>query len=73
MTRALLAHGRTYEAAVKTFEPYKEIQQPNERARQAMTQLGRRAIKRKEPAFLFVNNRLEGYAPGTIESVMDSM
>jgi hypothetical protein len=25
------------------------------------------------PAFLFVNNRLEGYAPGTIEAVVTSL
>ncbi len=29
--------------------------------------------RRKVPAFLFVNNRLEGNAPGTIEAVVDML
>ena len=32
VVRALLAKGRNYEQAVKTFEPYRVIQEPNESA-----------------------------------------
>jgi uncharacterized protein YecE (DUF72 family) len=71
VVRALLRKGRAYEQAVKTFEPYKLIQEPNEGARDAMRQIVERSLKRKRPAFLFVNNRLEGNAPGTIEAVVD--
>lgn len=69
VTRALLSHGRTYEQAVKTFEPYERVQEPNEGARDAMKALIERARRRKQLAFLFVNNRLEGNAPGTIRAV----
>jgi hypothetical protein len=32
-----------------------------------------RSKQRSEPAYIFVNNRLEGNAPGTIEAVIDSL
>lgn len=73
VTRALLAKGRSYEDAVKTFSPYDHLQEPNPGARAAMAALGQRALERKEPAYLFVNNRLEGYAPATIEAVADGL
>src|SRR5262249_47202655 len=41
--RALLARGRTYEQAVKSFEPYREIQDPNEGAREGMVEIARQA------------------------------
>ena len=31
------------------------------------------SLTRKKPAFLFVNNRLEGNAPGTIEGVVTGL
>jgi len=34
---------------------------------------GEDAWKEKQPAFVFVNNRLEGNAPGTIEAVADQL
>ncbi len=70
LTRALLKRGRAYEKAVKLFEPYDRIQDPDPKARQAMRALIRRAIERREPAYIFVNNRLEGNAPATIEAVV---
>lgn len=70
VVRALLRKGRGYEDAVKTFEPYKLVQEPNEGARAGMVEIVEKARKRKIPAFLFVNNRLEGNAPGTIEAVV---
>ncbi len=73
VTRALLDKGRTYEKAVETFEPYEKLQDPNDRAREAMAEIAGGALKRKKPAFLFVNNRLEGFAPGTIEAVVERL
>ena len=70
---ALLKRGRGYEDAVKTFEPYKLVQEPNEGARAGMVEIVNGARKRKMPAFLFVNNRLEGNAPGTIEAVVGGL
>jgi hypothetical protein len=69
----LLARGRTYEQAVRAFEPHKFAQEPNTAARAAMRQVAGRASRRKKLAFLFVNNRLEGNAPATIEAVADQL
>ena len=69
VVRALLARGRTYEQAVKSFEPYREIQDPSEGARDGMIEIVRQTRKRNGTAYVFVNNRLEGHAPTTIEAV----
>jgi uncharacterized protein YecE (DUF72 family) len=73
VVRALLRKGRGYEDAVQNFEPYREIQEPNESAREGMVEIARESRKRRVPAFLYVNNRLEGNAPGTIEAVVASL
>jgi hypothetical protein len=53
VVRALLRKGRAYEQAVKSFEPYRLIQE--------LTRgVAERARRERVPAFLFVNNRLEG-------------
>ncbi len=62
VARALLTKDRTYEAAVRSFEPYERVQEPNLGVRQALGELARASMKRRKPAFLFVNNRLEGHA-----------
>jgi uncharacterized protein YecE (DUF72 family) len=73
VVRALLRHGRNYEQAVDRFSPYKEIQEPNEGAREAIRKLIERSQRIKQPAFIFVNNRLEGNAPGTIQAIVDGL
>jgi hypothetical protein len=42
-------------------------------ARQGMVEIAGQARKKKIPAFLSVNNRLEGNAPSTIEAVADEL
>ena len=69
--RALLRHGRVYEAAVEAFAPYTHVQDPNPEARESMKVLIGRARENKEFLFLFVNNRLEGNAPTTILSLVE--
>jgi hypothetical protein len=69
--RALLRHGRAYEQAVKAFSPYEKVQDPNPEARQAIRSLIDRARARQQPAFVFVNNRLEGNAPETIQAIIE--
>lgn len=71
LARALLRRGRAYEDAVKTFTPYAEVQDPNLEARDALRLLIARARQRHEPSYIFVNNRLEGNAPQTIEAILD--
>jgi uncharacterized protein YecE (DUF72 family) len=73
VVRALLRKGRLYEKAVEAFEPYAETQEVNEEAREALVEIARKSLGRRKPAFLFVNNRLEGFAPGTIEFVADRL
>jgi len=69
--RALLRRGLMYENAVKAFQPYREIQDPNPEARDSMRILIDRARENKKMLFLFVNNRLEGNAPLTILSLVE--
>jgi uncharacterized protein YecE (DUF72 family) len=71
VARALLRPGRPYEQAVARFSPYREIQDPNPEARQALRDLISHARERHQPSYIFVNNRLEGNAPQTIEAVVD--
>jgi hypothetical protein len=73
VVRALLKKGRDFEQAVKTFEPYERIQEPNPGAREVMRRIVERAWKTRLPAYTFVNNRLEGDALGTIDAVLDSL
>ncbi len=73
VARALLRRGRPYEEAVKQFSPYKELQEPYPPVRDALRSIAERSLRAAQPAFVFVNNRLEGYAPGTIEAVADQL
>jgi uncharacterized protein YecE (DUF72 family) len=73
VARALLTRGVAYEDAVKSFEPYERVAQVNEGARAGLAAIARWGRERKKPAFLLVNNRLEGHAPGTIEAVADDL
>jgi len=69
VVRALLRKGRGYEQAVKLFEPYRETQEPDEVTRAALAEIARRSMREKRKAYAYVNNRLEGNAPSTIEAV----
>jgi uncharacterized protein YecE (DUF72 family) len=71
VARALLRKGRPYETAVAKLSPYQRVQDPNPEARQALRNLISRARERNQPSYIFVNNRLEGNAPQTIEAIVD--
>lgn len=73
VSRALLAHGDGYQQAVDRFQPYDRLQAPNPVTREGLARLARVAIDLKKPAFLLVNNRLEGHSPTTIEAVADDL
>jgi uncharacterized protein YecE (DUF72 family) len=73
VVRALLTHGRGYEQSVDNFDPYDRIQEPNEAARKALGAIVERIRQREETAFLYINNRLEGNAPSTIEAVVNAL
>jgi uncharacterized protein YecE (DUF72 family) len=72
--RFLLKPGRTYEEAVKSFEPYNEIKDENEDARSGLKHLlGKDCFTRTRKRYVYVNNRLEGSAPWTISAVLEAM
>lgn len=62
--RFLLKPGRKYEEAVKTFQPYDKVKEPNPHARaagKALISEGKAAGSARK-TFIYVNNRLEGNA-----------
>lgn len=71
--RFLLKPGRKYEEALKTFQPYDKLKEPNPDARAA----GRALIAEgkaggpERRTFIYVNNRLEGNAPTTIHAMLE--
>jgi hypothetical protein len=56
---------------VAKFSPYAHVQDPNPETRDALRLLIAHARQRHEPSYIFVNNRLEGNAPETIEAITD--
>ena len=71
VSRALLSHGRSYEQAVERFQPYDHVQIENPGARDALRKLAERSRTEGQIAFLFVNNRLEGNAPLTVQAIVE--
>ncbi len=71
VARALLRHGRSYEEAVRQFTPYDRTREVNEPVRRGLREIIDIARVDGRPAFLFVNNRLEGNSPGTIVAITD--
>jgi len=71
VARALLRRGRPYEEAVREFSPYNEVRDVNEPVRRGLREMIEIARVDGRPAFVFVNNRLEGNSPGTIVSITE--
>ena len=71
--RALLRPGRTYNEAVDAFAPYDRIREPNPKLRRDLVRLVETAVKTRIPAYLLVNNRVEGSAPLTIAAVVQML
>jgi hypothetical protein len=69
VARALLKPGRRYADAVKQFEPYDRVREPQPKLRQGLLRLTQEALRRRIEAFILANNRAEGNAPGTIREV----
>ncbi len=70
--RFLLRPGRRYEEAVKLFSPYDRLKEPQPAGRAAAAGLIRLAQRTGRPkrVFVYVNNRFEGNAPGTIAGIL---
>ncbi len=73
VARALLRPGRAYADAVKLFEPYDRIRDPQPAVRQDLLRLVAEVMGRRMEALILVNNRLEGNAPGTIRALVEMM
>ncbi len=73
VARALLRPGRAYADAVKLFEPYDRIRDPQPEVRQDLLRLVAEVVRRHIEALILVNNRLEGNAPGTIRSLVEAL
>ena len=71
VVRALLRRGRPYEQAVATFSPYRAIQDPNPETREAVRNLIARTTEDGKPLYVFINNRIEGNAPATIQAIVE--
>jgi uncharacterized protein YecE (DUF72 family) len=71
VTRALLRQGRPYEDAVAMFSPYSEVREVNPLARTGLREILEIARSQDRTTFIFINNRLEGNAPGTMVSILD--
>lgn len=69
VARALLKPGRRYSDAVKQFQPYDRVQEPQTDLRKDLLRLVSEAHRRRMEAFILANNRAEGNAPGTIRAV----
>jgi uncharacterized protein YecE (DUF72 family) len=69
VVRALLRPGRSYEEAVKRFAPYASVQPQD--VQPAVRAALRDLLDQGKRGYFYVNNRLEGNAPLTIESILD--
>lgn len=71
--RFLLKPGRKYDEAVKAFSPYNRIQDVYPEARKAGAELMLEGCNVPDrETYIYVNNRLEGNAPQTIEAFVES-
>jgi uncharacterized protein YecE (DUF72 family) len=70
VSRFLLKPGRSYEDAVKAFSPYTEIKERVDEARTAAEKILEASFVKKRRGYLYVNNRLEGSAPLTIDGFL---
>ncbi len=62
-----------YQQAVETYFPYRAILKPQEEVRQALVDFLQKALGSVQKGYVFVNNRLEGSSPLTIEYILDQI
>jgi len=73
VSRLLLRPGRTYEAAVKAFQPYKVRQDVYPELRETVQQMVERLCRKTRKGWVYVNNRLEGSAPLTVAEYLEQI
>lgn len=67
--RLLTPLGVSYAEAVCRHQPYAQLRTIQPSMRQDVIRLAKRALEREVPAYIIVNNRLEGCAPKTIDAL----
>jgi uncharacterized protein YecE (DUF72 family) len=70
VARFLTARGTGYQASVDAFQPYDRLQAPDEPARAGLRKLLAGSLQKRRRCYVYVNNRLEGSAPRTIEAAL---
>ncbi len=73
VSRWLLKPGRAYAEAVDMFSPYESVKEPYTEGREAMRDLIERFVPDNRSFYAMINNRLEGNAVETIESVLNEL
>lgn len=71
VARLLLPPGTTYEGQKRACAPFDRIVRPDPTLRAAVVRFVREAGERGTPAFVVVNNKVEGSAPLTIEALAE--
>lgn len=69
LMRLLTPRDKKYHEAVKAYEPYDKLIQPLPDMRAATTRLVTQAVNENRRAYVLVNNRSEGNAPGTAKAL----
>ena len=69
VTRALLKRGTPYADAARDFSPYDRTREVNTSVREDLRKIVDRALVDGMPAYIFVNESLEGNSPTTIAAV----
>jgi hypothetical protein len=62
-----------YKDALEAYFPYTRIMKPLPEVREALIDSLNEALKSSTPGYVFVNNRLEGASPLTIEQILDQI
>jgi hypothetical protein len=60
----------TYEEAVRSFAPYRSVQEVNEPVRRGLSDLIHMAEVDGRTVYMFINNRLEGNSPMSIAALL---
>ncbi|MGE3508567.1 MAG: DUF72 domain-containing protein [Vicinamibacterales bacterium] len=66
VVRLLLRPGTWYEQQRERFRPFNRLVEPDEGMRAELVSLARRALSRRRPTFVLVNNKAEGSSPLTV-------
>ena len=69
LLRLLTPRDKKYHEAVKAYEPYDKLIRPLPDMRESTVRLVTQAVDEQRHAYVLVNNRSEGHAPGTVKAL----